>query len=237
VCHVRGRARRGAGARGQVGAGRGQRPAVRLEEAAQVRVRGLRPAGRAAGARAAVQACPATARNRIAHCKHESLPAGGAQAGFRKELVKEVAAFVLDARAFRTDWELQGPMVPGLDPMEAVDRLKKFQQLFEARRPAAPGLLAPATGAFPGPADTSADGMRGPSETLWRARRCASGNGTATAAARSCSGCRSRSTRACSRPSGSSPCSTASTRAPARPAPAACRPHSSRVPGPDGRRV
>ncbi len=150
MCHVRGRARRGAGARGQVGAGRGQRPAVRLEEAAQVRVRGLRPAGRAAGARAAVQACPATARNRIAHCKHESLPAGGAQAGFRKELVKEVAAFVLDARAFRTDWELQGPMVPGLDPMEAVDRLKKFQQLFEARRAAAPGLLAPATEAFPG---------------------------------------------------------------------------------------
>ena len=55
------------------------------------------------------------------------------QAGFRKELVKEVAAFVGDARAFRTEWELQGPMVPGLDPMEAVDRLKKFQQLFEVR--------------------------------------------------------------------------------------------------------
>ena len=53
------------------------------------------------------------------------------QAGFRKELVKEVAAFVGDAHAFRTEWELQGPMVPGLDPMEAVDRLKKFQQLFE----------------------------------------------------------------------------------------------------------
>jgi hypothetical protein len=24
-------------------------------------------------------------------------------------------------------------MVPGLDPMEAVDRLKKFQQMFEVR--------------------------------------------------------------------------------------------------------
>ena len=40
---------------------------------------------------------------------------------------------MLDARAFRSDWQLQGPMVPGLDPMEAVDRLKKFQQLFEVR--------------------------------------------------------------------------------------------------------
>lgn len=36
-----------------------------------------------------------------------------------------------DAQAFRRDWEANGPMVPGLDPMEAVDRLKKFQQMFE----------------------------------------------------------------------------------------------------------
>ena len=34
-------------------------------------------------------------------------------------------------QAFRKDWEANGPMVPGLEPMEAVDRLKKFQQLFE----------------------------------------------------------------------------------------------------------
>ena len=66
----------------------------------------------------------------LEHLPHHALLE---QAGFRKELVREVAAFVLDARAFRSDWELQGPMVPGLDPMEAVDRLKKFQQLFEVR--------------------------------------------------------------------------------------------------------
>jgi hypothetical protein len=53
------------------------------------------------------------------------------QVGFKKDLVKEVAAFVQDAQAFRKDWETNGPMVPGLDPMEAVDRLKKFQQMFE----------------------------------------------------------------------------------------------------------
>lgn len=53
------------------------------------------------------------------------------QAGFKRELVKEVHAFVQDAQAFRRDWEANGPMVPGLDPMEAVDRLKKFQQMFE----------------------------------------------------------------------------------------------------------
>ena len=36
-----------------------------------------------------------------------------------------------DAQAFRQDWEANGPMAPGLDPMDAVDRLKKFQQMFE----------------------------------------------------------------------------------------------------------
>ena len=42
-----------------------------------------------------------------------------------------------DAQAFRQDWEANGPMAPGLDPMDAVDRLKKFQQMFEVS-PAAP---------------------------------------------------------------------------------------------------
>ncbi|KAK9794950.1 hypothetical protein WJX73_010224 [Symbiochloris irregularis] len=56
------------------------------------------------------------------------------QAGFKKLLTKEVANFVVDARNFRADWELSGPMVPNLAPLEAVERLKKFQQLFEVRK-------------------------------------------------------------------------------------------------------
>jgi hypothetical protein len=55
------------------------------------------------------------------------------QVKFKRDLVKEVAVFVQDAQTFRKDWEANGPMVPGLDPMEAVDRLKKFQQMFEVR--------------------------------------------------------------------------------------------------------
>jgi dynein heavy chain, axonemal len=51
--------------------------------------------------------------------------------GFKRELIKEVKMFVVDAQFFRKDWEANGPMVTGLDPMEAVDRLKKFQQMFE----------------------------------------------------------------------------------------------------------
>lgn len=55
------------------------------------------------------------------------------QVGFKRELIKEVRLFVLDAQEFRQDWEANGPMVPGLDPMDAVDRLKKFQLMFEVR--------------------------------------------------------------------------------------------------------
>ena len=56
-----------------------------------------------------------------------------AQAGFRVQLKKEVAAFVVDARDFRADWMTNGPMVPNLLPADAVVRLKLFQQTFEAR--------------------------------------------------------------------------------------------------------
>ena len=53
------------------------------------------------------------------------------QVGFRKRLLSEVAGFTVDARSFRLDWEANGPMVPGLDPMAAQERLQKFQQTFE----------------------------------------------------------------------------------------------------------
>eukprot|EP00898_Chlorokybus_atmophyticus_P005691 jgi/Chlat1/6122/Chrsp409S05665 len=54
--------------------------------------------------------------------------------GFKRELIKEVKLFVVDAASFRADFENNGPMVPGLAPMEAVERLKKFQTQFELRK-------------------------------------------------------------------------------------------------------
>ena len=46
-----------------------------------------------------------------------------------------MAGFAVDARSFRLDWEANGPMVPGLDPMAAQERLQKFQQTFEVGGP------------------------------------------------------------------------------------------------------
>lgn len=56
------------------------------------------------------------------------------QVDFKRALLQDVRAFVVDAVAFRQDWEASGPTVPGLSPMDAADRLRKYQQLFEVRR-------------------------------------------------------------------------------------------------------
>lgn len=56
------------------------------------------------------------------------------QVGFKRDLISQVKVFVQDVVAFRADWEKNGPMVPGLSPMEAYERLRKFQQLFDIRK-------------------------------------------------------------------------------------------------------
>lgn len=55
------------------------------------------------------------------------------QIGFRAQLRREVAAFAIDARDFRADWVANGPMLPNLNPAEAVVRLKLFSQMFEVQ--------------------------------------------------------------------------------------------------------
>eukprot|EP00217_Crustomastix_stigmatica_P013603 CAMPEP_0183798542 /NCGR_PEP_ID=MMETSP0803_2-20130417/19119_1 /TAXON_ID=195967 /ORGANISM="Crustomastix stigmata, Strain CCMP3273" /LENGTH=4519 /DNA_ID=CAMNT_0026043227 /DNA_START=42 /DNA_END=13598 /DNA_ORIENTATION=- len=52
----------------------------------------------------------------------------------KKELLKDVKQFTAEAKSFRSDWEANGPMVPGLDPMDAVNRLKAMQALFEQKK-------------------------------------------------------------------------------------------------------
>lgn len=56
------------------------------------------------------------------------------QGPFRKKLIGDVTAFKQDVRSFRIEWDAHGPMAPGLDPMEAERRLKKFQPAFEVRQ-------------------------------------------------------------------------------------------------------
>ena len=53
---------------------------------------------------------------------------GGHQMQYKKTLVRNVRMFVVDVAQFRSDFEANGPGVPGLPPLEANERLRKFQR-------------------------------------------------------------------------------------------------------------
>jgi len=58
---------------------------------------------------------------------------GAHQMQYKKTLVRNVRMFVVDVAQFRSDFEANGPGVPGLPPLEANERLRKFQRLYEER--------------------------------------------------------------------------------------------------------
>ena len=57
----------------------------------------------------------------------------GLQTGFKKELLVAVNLFIAVAQTFRQEFEENGPLIPGLSPMDAAERLKKYQRLFQDR--------------------------------------------------------------------------------------------------------
>eukprot|EP00935_MAST-01C_sp_MAST-1C-sp1_P000949 g949.t1 len=58
----------------------------------------------------------------------------GIQGNFRGELISNVKTFTADVIAFRADYENNGPGSKGIKPMEAVDRLARFNQEYEIRK-------------------------------------------------------------------------------------------------------
>lgn len=52
---------------------------------------------------------------------------------FKKQLIKDVKDFQVDILQFRCDYNENGPMVSGLQPAEAVERLKRFKDLILTR--------------------------------------------------------------------------------------------------------
>jgi len=56
------------------------------------------------------------------------------QSGYKKDLISQVRDFVVDVTNFRNKWETEGPMVDGLDPMDASNRLNQFRPQFEVKR-------------------------------------------------------------------------------------------------------
>lgn len=55
------------------------------------------------------------------------------QAGFKRGLIRDIRAFTEDVALFRRDFLSHGPMVQGVEPMIAVERLKRFKEEFKIR--------------------------------------------------------------------------------------------------------
>ncbi|TMW55127.1 hypothetical protein Poli38472_013889 [Pythium oligandrum] len=55
------------------------------------------------------------------------------QGVFKKQLIKDIKDFQVDILQFRCDYNENGPMVSGLQPVEAVERLKRFKELMLLR--------------------------------------------------------------------------------------------------------
>lgn len=55
------------------------------------------------------------------------------QIGFRKDLIDDITAFRYDITQFRIDFSSNGPLVQGLAPMDAVDRLSRFKEELQIR--------------------------------------------------------------------------------------------------------
>jgi len=58
----------------------------------------------------------------------------GLQAGFRKNLLEDVKGFKQDVENFRKDFLKNGPMVKGIAPKDAQDRLRRFEDEFDIRK-------------------------------------------------------------------------------------------------------
>ena len=56
------------------------------------------------------------------------------QTEFKKTLILGIRTLIDDVKEFRKDFEVNGPMVPGLPPREALDRLKRFSDEYMVRK-------------------------------------------------------------------------------------------------------
>jgi len=57
----------------------------------------------------------------------------GQQAAFKKDLILGINHLVTDVQEFRKNFEINGPMVTGIEPKEALNRLRMFQDEFYIR--------------------------------------------------------------------------------------------------------
>ena len=58
----------------------------------------------------------------------------GQQAEFKKSLIVGINSLIIDVEDFRKNFEKNGPMVPGIEPKEALNRLRMFSDEYSVRK-------------------------------------------------------------------------------------------------------
>lgn len=56
------------------------------------------------------------------------------QAGFKKRLLSDLKVFVVEVTSFRAEYLAKGPMVEGISPEDAMERLKRYEDEYELRQ-------------------------------------------------------------------------------------------------------
>lgn len=56
------------------------------------------------------------------------------QAGFKKRLLTDLKTFVVEVTSFRAEYLAKGPMVEGISPEDAMERLKRYEDEYELRQ-------------------------------------------------------------------------------------------------------
>jgi dynein heavy chain len=52
---------------------------------------------------------------------------------YKRDLIKSVKFLITDVKEFRVDYDKNGPMVNGIKPREAVERLRRFKEEYSVR--------------------------------------------------------------------------------------------------------
>ena len=72
-------------------------------------------------------------RRLVKHAEARTDELSISQATFKRGLLRDVKDFVVDVQHFREDYLKNGPMVVGISPLEAVERLNRYKEEFKIR--------------------------------------------------------------------------------------------------------
>ncbi|CCI47848.1 unnamed protein product [Albugo candida] len=72
-------------------------------------------------------------RKLVHHAETRTDELSKTQAGFKRGLLKDIKELIVDVKHFREDYLANGPMVVGIPPSEAVERLNRFKEEYKIR--------------------------------------------------------------------------------------------------------